>query len=397
MREASAAFGQVVLSSHIVSVRVDLLIDGNVFASNIPVVEGTVHWDRTAAHLASLSLTVPGSLESAVSDSLTPYGAELQVWRGVELVSTDDLDLVYDAAGDQVLDAIADGDDVVSDSEISPTSSGYIELVSLGVFPIQTVSVDGVSQIIRIEAEDRSRTVSDALFEEDYFVAAGTNYATAIEAIIEAGVSGFEYVFPTTVHTTPKLTFAAEGDRWEQVQSMARSIGNELYFDGLGRCRMRPEPSFRDAPVVTISEGVNMVDVSSELDRLDAYNRVIAVSRNASNDAVYRAVATDSDPESASFYDGPFGRKPQFLYSEFIASNRQAAEAAEAALRSNLGVAEAVGFSMIPDPRLETSDVVSVVNSVLGIDQLHIVDELEIGLSASQLMTGLSRTQLGSS
>ena len=408
MRAASEAFARVVAGSHRVNVRVDLLFNREIVAEDIPVESGTVTYDRTAVHLGRLELVVIGSLPpvrwltdangsqiaaSATTANITPYGAELQVWRGVELVGIAGADIVYDASGDPVLDAVADGDDTVSDAMISPTATGFLELLSMGVFPIQTVEVDAVTESTLVTAEDRSRLVSDALLEEDYVVAAGTNYATAIEALIEDGVAGLEFQFPTTEHTTPLLTFAAQEDRWEAAQRMAASIGMEIYFDGLGRVAMRLEPTFADAPVATISEGVNMISGLKSLDRTSAYNRVIAVGENASNGAVYRGVATDTDPESPTQYDKTrFGAKPRFYFSEFIASNAQATSAARAILAANLGVAKSIAFDAVPDPRLETGDAVTIVNTALGVDELHLLDVLTIGLTADQPMSGESRT-----
>lgn len=358
MRTASPAFAQVIGSSHQLASRVDVLFDREVIAEGVPVVAGQVTYDRTAARLARLSVTIadPLRVPVAADDILTPFGYELLVWRGVQL----------------------------------PTGP---ELVPLGVFPIQSSSVDGVTLVSSLSAEDRSRLVSDARFEDDYQIAAGTNYATAIQNLIADGVAGLEYLFPSTTFTTPLLTFAAQEDRWEKAQQMAQAIGNELLFDGLGRCVMRPEPTFSTAPVATITEGVNLTGVAVALNRSTAYNRVIAASRNASTGAQFRGVATDDNPASPTYYLGPFGRKPRFFSSEFIASDTQAQSAAAAILAGNIGVARSVDFSAVPDPRLECSDVVQITRTALGIDDLHIIDQLTIGIGADAAMSGQSRTQ----
>jgi hypothetical protein len=358
VRTASEAFANAISASHQLASRVDVLFDREVIAEGVPVVAGQVTYDRTAARLARLSITIadPLRVPVAADDILTPFGYELLVWRGVQL----------------------------------PTGP---ELVPLGVFPIQASSVDGVTLVSSLTAEDRSRLVSDARFEDDYQIAAGTNYATAIEDLIADGVSGLEYLFPSTTFTTPLLTFAAQEDRWEKAQQMARAIGMELLFDGLGRPLMRPEPTFSSEPVAWITEGVNMTGANVSLTRDGAYNRVIAAGRNASLGAQYRGVATDDDPSSPTYYFGPFGKKPRFFYSEFIASDAQAESAAAAILAGNIGVARSVDFSAVPDPRIECSDVVQITRSALGIDDLHIIDQLTIGLGADSSMSGQSRTQ----
>lgn len=356
MRTASLGFANTITRSHTMVTRVDVLFDRQVILEGVALNTGSITWDRTAARLARLDATIadPLRVPVAADDILTPYGYELLVWRGVQL------------------------------------STGA-ELLPLGVFPIQTSRVEDPVLLSTISACDRSQLVTDARFEDDYQIAAGVNYVDAIRTMIDAGVPDLEYLFPTTTLTTPLLTFAAQSDRWEAAQKMARSIGFELYFDGLGRCAMRAEPSFT-TPVAYVSEGTNLIAATVSLDRATAYNRVVAVGRNASNPAVYRGVATDDDPSSPTFYDGPFGRKPRFFTSEFIASQAQADAAAASILAAELGVARALEFAAVVDPRLEPADVVQVTRSTLGLDSLHIIDALTIPLTADGRMTGVSRT-----
>lgn len=357
MREASAAFAAAVTKSHTLATRVDILLDRETVAEGIPVTAGKITYDRNAARYARATLTVadPQRLTRR-TDILSPYGYEARLLRGIML---------------------PDGP----------------ELLPLGVFPIQTSEIDGVTIISTITTQDRSRTVSDARFEEDYQIAPGTNYADAIRDMIAAGVPGLEYLFDDTTFNTPRLTFAAQSDRWTAAQTMAKSIGREILFDGDGRCTMRPEPTFASEPVATITEGTNLTAVDMALDRDTAYNRVIATSSNASTGEVFRGVATDDDPRSPTWYEGPFGRKPRFFSSEFIASDEQAATAAASILAANIGVSQSVNFGAVPDPRLECSDVVRITRAALGIDALHIIDTLNIGLGPADPMTGTTRTQ----
>jgi len=339
--------------------RVDVLLNREVIFEGIAVTSGQVTYDLKAARLARLSLTVadPLRLPVAADDILSPFGYELLVQRGVMLPS-------------------------------GP------ELIPLGVFPIQNSSADGVTLVSSIVAEDRSRLVSDARFESRYTIAAASNYATAIQAMIASRVDGLEYLFPSTTFTSPLLTFDSLSDPWEGANQMAKYMGNYLAFDGLGRLTSRPEPTFTATPVAEIVEGKNMTSAVLDLDRTGAYNRVTATSNNASTGEVFEATATDDDPSSPTYYFGTrFGKKPRGFYSEFIGSNAQAASAAASILAANLGVSRSVRFSAIPDPRLEVGDVVLLKRTQLGIDELHIIDTLTIGLGADSTMSGTSRTQ----
>lgn len=354
MRSASDALGRSVLGPHQIAARVDLLLGRVVIAEGIQVVGGDVTFDRGAAirSRCALSLRDPDR-------TVTAYGHELRVWRGVTF------------------------------------PDGTPELLALGTFPVQSVRrVEPFGDVVAT-CLDRSQLVIDAKFEDTYVVASGTNYADAIEDLIADGVDGLEFLFPTTTETTPLLTFDAGDDRWEAARRMARSLGNELLFDGLGRCVMRAEPTFAAEAVTTIGDGVNLVTVAEGQDRGPAFNKVIATSSNSALGASYRGVAVDDDPASPTYYDGNFGRKPKFYPSEFIASQAQADAAAAAVLAAELGVASAADFTAAPDPRLETSDVVFVNNERQGISALHIVESLRIGVGPEGAMSGTLRSQEG--
>lgn len=388
MREASVEFARLVARSHRVAVRADVLFDREVIRQGVAVVSGGVTYDRAASRIASASVLIaePTLMPVSSNDILTPFGYELRLWRGVELPPARP-EMLTDETGAPLEDE--DGLILFESSASASTE----ELVPLGTFPIQRSRAGAIDRVSSLTLQDRSQLVSDARLEDVYRVAAGTNYADAIRDLIDDGVPGLEYLFPSITHTAPLLTFDAQADRWEVAQRMAQSTGHRLLFDGLGRVVMRPEPTFSDAPDARIADAANLVDAAVDMDRTDAYNKVIAAGRNADNNAEFTGTATDDDPASPTYYFGPFGRKPRFHYSEFYASSSQATAGAEAMLASQLGVARSVPFVMAPDPRLEVGDVVEMYNEALEVDELHIIDTLTIGLGASDPVTGTTRTR----
>jgi hypothetical protein len=177
---------------------------------------------------------------------------------------------------------------------------------------------------------------------------------------------------------------------------MARSIGMELYFDGLGRPVLRPEPDLSTTnPVLTIAEGPGgvLTEIGLHLDRAPAYNRVIAFSENASTGEVFRGVWTDDDPASPTYYFGPFGRKPRFYASSFLNSDAQCESAARAVGLANIGVARSIDFALAPNPVVECGDVVIVRRVALGVDEVQIVDSYTYGLGALGTMNCQSRAR----
>lgn len=359
MRPVSAAFLTAVAESHTVIARADLLTDGAVAATLSPTA-GAVTLDQTAASRGRCDLTLideDGTLvPTDPSDALTPYGNELQVYRGVLL----------------------------------PTGE---ELVSLGVFRIDQVSIEDGDQGVTLQVSglDRSGRIIDARFEDPYQVAAGTNYATAIAAVLQAGWPEIPLDLTTTSKTTPQIVANEGDDRWKFAQDLAAAIGHALYFDGDGTCVTRPVAGAGGA-TLTLAEGEGgvLITAGRSWNRQGTFNRVIATGENT-GDTPARGVATDENTASPTYYHGPFGRVPRFYASPFITTDAQAADAAAAILARELGTTQQVNFGALVNPALEPGDVVQITRQASGIDETHVVDGLTIPLTTTETMTGRTR------
>lgn len=354
-----ATLTDVLASSHQIAVQCDVLYNKVPAAAGLRLVGGSVTLDRTAALRGRCSVTLAEPLLVPTSSGglLTPYGYELAISRGV----------IH--------------------------ANGTPEVVPLGVFAIQTSGLDGITLATNIEGTDRSQLVVDARLEDDYAIAAGVNYATAIHDLINDGVPGLAYNFASTAYTTPALVFAAQADRWDAARNMATSIGCELYFDGVGTCTLSPEPTFSAQPRWTISEGEGGLLVSAALamDRAPAYNRVIATGENTGVTTVPRGVWTDNDATSPTYYFGGFGHKPRFFASTFITNDAQAVSAANAIGAAQQGVARSLDFTVVPNPAMKPGDLVLVKRSAIGVNEVHILDAMTIGLTAADSHSGTSR------
>jgi hypothetical protein len=358
MRQRSALFDRMMRRSHTLATSVDVLYNRVPVLRGVNVLGGSVKYDRTAAVMGSCSVTFaePTRLPTGPTSPLTPYGYELAVRRGVTF-----------------------GD-------------GTTELIGLGVFPIQTSEVDD-TLAGTVSGQDRAKLVQDAKLEDDYAIAAGTNYGTAIQALLEHVVPGLVYQFSATTFTTPALVFEVGSDAWAKAQDMAKAIGMWLYFDGDGACRLRPEPTLTGAvPVWTFDEGPTGVLLSAavKLDRGPAYNRVIVTGENSSTGAVFTGTATDTT--SAIAYTSGFGRKPKFIRSELVASNEQAEAMATADLAGTRGISRSVPITAVPHPALEPGDPVLIRRAELGLNEVHLIDGMTIGLSAGDALSAETRS-----
>lgn len=323
---------------------------------DLAVVSGTVVKDRKAATKGRTSLTIaePTLLPvGEIGDPFAPIGFELVVRRGLVI-------------------------------------AGEAEMKQLGVFPLQRSTLEATTLLTSVSAVDRSQLVIDADLEDVYEIDAGTNFGTAIRDLIGDGVPSLEYAFASTELVTPHLLFPAFSGRWKQAQLMAASIGMELFFDGLGRCTLRPEPTnVSGSPVWTLTggDGGTLTALSIDRDRGPTFNRVVATGQNSSNTEQYRAVATDDDPASPSYYYGPFGRKPIAFTSSLIGSGEQAALAAEARLVRQLGVAKSLRADGVPNPAIEDGDLILFREDRTGTNERHLADVITTGLGVTDVQT----------
>jgi hypothetical protein len=106
-----------------------------------------------------------------------------------------------------------------------------------------------------------------------------------------------------------------------------------------------------------------------------------------------RALAVDSNPDSPTYWSGPFGKVPRFYSSPFITTTVQAQSAAASILRQSLGLPYSVDFSLVPNPALEPLDPVLVRYSNRDAAETHVIEQLTVPLVASAAMTATTREQ----
>jgi hypothetical protein len=351
VRFVSDAFKAAVTGAHTLATRCDLLVGGQLTISGLPLAEsaGSVTLDRTAAVRGRCGVTIaaPDLIPRTPFDPITPFGAELQVWRGVLL------------------------------------STGP-ELVSLGVFPIQDLTTDETAATMQLNLLDRAQRVIDAGFETTEVIPAGTPVPDAIAELISNGVPGLQFRFVGSDVVTPLLVYdtSTSSDRWAAAQALAASIGCDLYFDGVGACTLVPIPDPSSGPVANLVDGAGgvVVSLSKKWDRAPAYNAVIGTSSGTGTPI--GAVARDLDPTSPSYYYGPFGKKPT-AYQAAFTSQDQAQTAVDGKLRQGLGVAQSLDLTAVPNPALEPGDIVAVRRTLIGVDEVDVLDATTIPLDAS--------------
>lgn len=321
MYGVSPRFLVALRASHVLATRVEVLRFGQVVGT-VRVVDGTVTVDATQAVRRRCDLTVvdpTGVLIPVGAGSLlAPYGDELRIAQGIRY------------------------------------PDGTSELVPLGIFGIFDVEVasgaDGVQ--LRIVGYDRARRLQDARWEDVYPVTAGQDYAAAITALLQNRLGVPSTRFPDSVGAlTPAgmvLGGQASNDPLADAISMATSAGCELFVDPTGTWVLQRIPDYTIVvPSATYAAGqAKILGVTRRWTREELYNACVVTGSRAGASPV-RSIAYDTDPTSATYYYGAFGKKPFFYDSSLITTQAQADATAAALLNKKLGAAEVVTFDAI--------------------------------------------------
>lgn len=363
MRPVSAAWDEIIAGPHRVAVVARVYDMAGVW-TDLPVVDGSVTLDSTAAVRGRCDLTLEGTdwVPLAADDRLAPYGNEINLRRGIYL------------------------------------PDGSTETVSLGWFGIEDVDVtDDGGLETKVTGLDRANRLSLAKFEEPFEIPAGVTISEGILLVAQLAWPDVPYdpALPGMTAWTISRGITPDGDdRWEFMQGLAKAVGMVLYFDGDGVLTLKPYADAGTVATFREGEGGVLLTASRGWSRTNSFNRVIATGENTDENAVYRAVATDDNPLSPTYYYGPFGKVPRFYTSTWIKSNVQAQDAAAAVLAQEIGTASNVSFGIVPNPALEPEDTVKIVRVRAGIDEEHILDSVTIGLSADESMSGTTRERL---
>jgi hypothetical protein len=362
----SSAYADLIGSSHTVVTKADLMLDGAVIYPDLPVTGGQVTVDRTAQVLRVASISLVDVYGDLVPDSpfqsLTPYGTEVKLYRGLQLLD------------------------------------GTPELIPLGVFRLSQTSIkDNSGALIDLSASDRSRTISRTKFTGTYAIRAGTNVADAVASLVQNRLPNVPMNITGTSHVTPALSYDAQADPWsDAIQTLATSIGFDAYFDVEGVFTFEPtaDPS-KQVPVLQLIEGPENVvtEIDTAYDDDPGYNGVIITGESTTNTTPAYGEAWDLNPESPTYFLGQYGRVPRFETSKTVTTNDQAQAMAAGLLLRELGVTVQREITMVPNPALEPADVVHLSRAASKVDENVVLDYFTIPLTVQGMMTCRTRAQ----
>lgn len=334
--------------SHAIHVYAAAFSTSNGVVDNLPVTSGSVTVDagsqvrRTATVQIGQSDLWPADPVSILS----PIGSELLISYGVVL------------------------------------QDGTMEFIQLIRGPItkveRSVPTSGGDTALTVTVADRSSKVADARFDAPTQTVAGATTVAEITRLINQVLPDVS-VTDLTGSTKVAPQMEMDRERWaDGVEKLADSISAECFAKPDGNFVIRPQPDISNPPVWTLDAGDGgiLVGEDDEYSREQTYNRVVASGQRVDGTPPVYAVASDTNVNSPTYINGPFGIKTRFYSSPLLTTVAQCESAAESFLARVTGNHMNIVFRAITNPCLEAGDVIRLLYD--DRDEVHIIDRVEI-------------------
>lgn len=358
MRNVSANFAAMLNESHRVSCAIACYYDGRPVADEIPVTEGSLEIDATAAVPGQLTATLPRYLHDQTTGTVR------------DLLPTTDDDAPLGCSGTQVA--------VMYSVQIPGQTER--ESVDLGWFRIsEWEEGDGT---VTINATSLEALIEEARLISPVTIPKGTPYATAARTLV-GGLLPLK-VTANAAKTTTMDPF--EEDRLEALASLLNAWPARSKVNTAGVLEILPPVNDATDPIVAyLTDGENGTVITSPTSgsRDGVYNAVRASGEAEGDVAPVSAVAyLSSGPRR---WNGPYGNIPYFYSSPLLTTKAQATAAAKTRLAALQVTAQPLEVEIAPDPRLEPGDVVSVAHH--GWQRLMRLDAVSLPLSYAGTQT----------
>lgn len=358
MLDVSAKWLPALATDHGLSVKINVLYDGDILAEDVDFTDGSIKVDRGSETRRSLSLTIadPSQYPIAETDKFSVYGQQIYVEGGITYLD------------------------------------GSAERVPLGVFIITNVSGNIHTGPLTITGAGLELMLKRALWDTATSTAGYTSIASFVETHILATIPGASFTDDSTngYKRIASKTWDANTDKWAALDEAAKAVGAELFCNANGTFVLAdiPDPDDLTKPVVwdvTTGEHGVMVSADMALTADGVYNRVVVTGENAEEGtAPVRAEAKITNPLDPLRYGGPFGKVSKAYSSSLVTDSPSALYTANALLRKYRAPNRTVSLSTVPNMALDASDRIRVNYGEVHVPEIHIVDSFTIPLAVGQ-------------
>lgn len=239
------------------------------------------------------------------------------------------------------------------------------EYVPMGLFGLAEPEVRSHSDgtVLELKGFDRLDNLRARHFEDPWVIADGTAIHTALSAIVTDRMPEVSQQVTISPFTTPALAFDRLTSPWDAIKALCQAGAYTLFFDPLGNCVIAPDVGTHTGVVYDQrDERTVLMNVTRRFEPLDqVYSGVIVRGEHPKYPPV-RYELWDVDPNSATYSDGPFGRRPYGFYSKVIKSSAQAQAVAESILPRVSTIHQEVEITTRGTPGHDIGDIVTIID-----------------------------------
>lgn len=259
--------------------------------------------------------------------------------------------------------------------------------------PAFSVGTADGSGTVKVDAPDRMEMVSSYGFNTPTFSNPAASFQAMIFAVIQEASPGARLVDLTgSSELLPELYWdAGQTARVEAVMKLAEALGAELFKSPVpGVWVMRPfiAPG-ESTPKWHVRAGRNLVSSNRTIDKGRICNHVVVESERADT-PMQRGQWQDIDPDSATRYGGPMGRRMAPVVRTSMWSEEDDLMAFAAAIGARRkGTLLDLDWSMLINPLMEAGDPVEVETP--DFTYSCVLDSFEIPLGSQRVSSGKAR------
>lgn len=243
-----------------------------------------------------------------------------------------------------------------------PDTDGYVYIPVMTAV-IKTIEMRDDATVV-IEGEDKASNFKDpGKFMRPYTIKKGSKLSTVIHELAEAYGETMFRIQSNNYRLKGSHQFAADDDIWEKLKYFAAATSWALFYDGEGYLVFRPRNNNSICTFTTGATG-NIVVPPTRLVEFDEFKNVVMVT---GKDA--KVLATVSLPSNHPLsWQNVKQVRPHFYENTSISTVKQAKEKANQLLTQLALVTNNVTFSALPNPLLEETDYIQVIDSNLSVN-----------------------------
>jgi hypothetical protein len=256
--------------------------------------------------------------------------------------------------------------------------------IPMGASMINEVRVDdsGESVTLSVDCVDWAVRMHEDKLEKTFVIPKGQWVWFALYKLLAYRLEpwqSFRYRGDDQI-TTSERVYPKGESRWTHAQTLARTIGCEVFFDENLDLIIQPFPKvgrvvdeYVEGPNCSLLYGSKIRDLEG------VYNRVEVSGENPKNGTIHVAVAENHNPFSPTSIER-IGRRTYTTTSGALNSANHARLYARTLLEQKSGRPERMELTTLVNPGLRLGDTVRVTREALGTNSLQVLDKLTFPL-----------------